>query len=71
MGMGCRSETGLYVEDHCEAIWLGGKKHGRVGETYNIGGDNQPPNLQIVETTICEVLDELLPRFENISLTNR
>lgn len=49
----------LYVGDHCEAIRavLAG---GRVGETYNIGGWNEKPNLDIVET-ICGLLDELCP----------
>jgi dTDP-glucose 4,6-dehydratase len=63
-GDGLQIRDWLYVEDHCEAIWLV-VKHGRLGETYNIGGDNQPPNLQIV-TTICEILDELLPNSENV-----
>jgi dTDP-glucose 4,6-dehydratase len=49
----------LYVEDHCNAI-----RHvlarGRVGETYNIGGNNEKPNLEIVHT-ICAALDALRP----------
>jgi dTDP-glucose 4,6-dehydratase len=47
----------LYVEDHCDAIRtvLSG---GKPGETYNIGGWNEKPNLEIVET-ICSILDEL------------
>jgi dTDP-glucose 4,6-dehydratase len=63
-GDGLQIRDWLYVEDHCEAIWMVVKK-GRLGETYNIGGDNQPPNLQIV-STICEILDELLPDSENV-----
>jgi len=47
----------LYVEDHCEAIWTIIQK-GELGESYNIGGGNQPTNLNIVRT-ICEILDEL------------
>jgi dTDP-glucose 4,6-dehydratase len=49
----------LYVGDHCAAI----RKvlaDGRVGETYNIGGWNEKPNLEIVQT-ICALLDELHP----------
>src|SRR6202048_678372 len=49
----------LFVADHCEAI----RKvlaEGRIGETYNIGGKNEKPNLEIV-TTICSILDELRP----------
>lgn len=50
----------LYVEDHCDAI--AAVLHGGIpGETYNIGGGNEKPNLEIVET-ICELVDELSPR---------
>jgi len=35
-------------------------RKGRPGETYNIGGDNQPANLEIV-SDICAILDELVP----------
>jgi dTDP-glucose 4,6-dehydratase len=49
----------LYVEDHCDAIQSVIAK-GRVGETYNIGGNNEKQNLEIVQT-ICAILDELRP----------
>ena len=49
----------LYVDDHCEAI-LRIVQNGKVGETYCVGGDNQPPNIEIVKT-ICDILDELQP----------
>lgn len=49
----------LFVQDHCEAICLVLKK-GKIGETYNIGGENQPFNIEIVNM-ICEILDELRP----------
>ncbi len=58
-GDGLQVRDWLYVEDHCEAIHLVLKK-GRLGETYAIGGNNQPTNLEIVRT-ICDVMDELLP----------
>ncbi len=58
-GDGMQVRDWLYVEDHCEAIWQV-LQHGRHGETYNIGGDNQPPNIEIVKT-ICALLDELRP----------
>lgn len=58
-GDGQQVRDWLYVEDHCEAIWLVANR-GRLGETYNVGGDNQPPNLQVVRT-ICGILDELAP----------
>jgi dTDP-glucose 4,6-dehydratase len=50
----------LYVEDHCDAIATV-LRAGHPGETYNIGGWNEKPNLQIVET-ICDLVDEMSPR---------
>jgi dTDP-glucose 4,6-dehydratase len=50
----------LYVEDHCEAIATV-LRGGRLGETYNIGGWNEKPNLEIVHA-ICDLLDEMAPR---------
>ena len=47
-GDGMQVRDWLYVEDHCEAIWAIVNR-GRVGETYNIGGDNQPANIQVVK----------------------
>ncbi len=58
-GDGLQIRDWLYVEDHCEAIHLVLEK-GRLGETYNIGGGNQPTNLEIVQH-ICSILDELQP----------
>ena len=49
----------LYVEDHCSAI-REVLARGRVGETYNIGGWNEKPNIEIV-LTVCRLLDELRP----------
>ncbi len=46
----------LYVEDHCAAI-LEVLQKGQVGETYNIGGNNEKQNIEIVQT-ICDILDE-------------
>jgi len=50
----------LYVEDHCAAIQTV-LERGVPGETYNIGGWNEKPNIEIVER-VCELLDEMLPR---------
>lgn len=58
-GDGQQIRDWLYVEDHCEAIKLV-LTQGRVGETYNIGGNNQPSNLEIVNQ-LCDLLDELVP----------
>lgn len=59
-GDGMQIRDWLYVDDHSEAIRRVIAR-GTPGETYNVGGDNQPPNIEIV-TTICEILDELQPR---------
>ena len=61
-GDGQQIRDWLYVKDHCSAIRavLAG---GRLGETYNIGGWNEKPNLDIVHT-VCDLLDELKPRTD-------
>jgi dTDP-glucose 4,6-dehydratase len=58
-GDGMQIRDWLYVRDHCSAIRavLAG---GRVGQTYNVGGWNEKPNIEIVKT-ICALLDELRP----------
>jgi len=58
-GDGMQVRDWLYVGDHCSAIRsvLAG---GRIGQTYNIGGWNEQPNIEIVQT-ICALLDELRP----------
>jgi dTDP-glucose 4,6-dehydratase len=61
-GDGQQIRDWLYVEDHAAAIWLVLQK-GRVGETYNIGGLNEKPNIEIVQT-ICRLLDEKSPRAD-------
>jgi dTDP-glucose 4,6-dehydratase len=58
-GDGKQIRDWLYVIDHCIAIHQVLSK-GRIGETYNIGGNNQPTNLEII-LQICEILDERLP----------
>jgi dTDP-glucose 4,6-dehydratase len=58
-GDGKQIRDWLYVADHCEAISLT-LKHGLPGETYNIGGENQITNLELV-TMICNLLDEYAP----------
>jgi dTDP-glucose 4,6-dehydratase len=52
----------LYVEDHCEAISTV-LRRGQPGDTYNIGGWNEKPNIEIVET-ICDLVDEMAPGKE-------
>jgi dTDP-glucose 4,6-dehydratase len=58
-GTGGNVRDWLYVDDHADALWTV-LHSGRVGETYNIGADNQRTNLEIVRL-LCGVLDELLP----------
>jgi dTDP-glucose 4,6-dehydratase len=55
-GDGQQVRDWLYVDDHCAAIDAI-LRRGQVGETYNIGGDNQPTNLLVVQT-LCALLDE-------------
>jgi len=50
----------LYVEDHADALLLVATK-GVLGRSYNIGGENERTNLQLVQT-ICAILDRLRPR---------
>ena len=61
-GDGMQIRDWLYVKDHCSAIRrvLEG---GRLGEIYNVGGWNEKPNLEIVNT-VCALLDELRPRAD-------
>lgn len=49
----------LYVEDHCSAI-LRVLEAGRPGEVYNVGGNSERTNLQVIDT-LCSLLDELVP----------
>jgi dTDP-glucose 4,6-dehydratase len=58
-GDGMNVRDWLYVGDHCSAIRAVLEK-GRLGETYNVGGWNEMPNLTIVET-LCGLLDEMRP----------
>jgi dTDP-glucose 4,6-dehydratase len=49
----------LYVVDHCRAIWRV-LEAGRPGEVYNVGGNSEKTNLEVVDT-LCALLDECLP----------
>ncbi|MFV1859870.1 MAG: dTDP-glucose 4,6-dehydratase [Anaerolineales bacterium] len=63
-GDGQQIRDWLYVEDHCEAIWKV-LREGRPGETYNMGGDSQPTNLDLARR-LCGMLDELLPESAHV-----
>ena len=58
-GKGLNIRDWLYVEDHCRAIHTVIEK-GKPGQTYNIGGNNEITNIQIVEA-ICAILDNEIP----------
>ncbi|MEM9410047.1 MAG: dTDP-glucose 4,6-dehydratase [Planctomycetota bacterium] len=57
-GNGQNIRDWLYVEDHCSAIQAV-LEEGRIGEMYNIGGDSERTNVQVVET-ICDLVDQHL-----------
>ncbi len=59
-GRGVNVRDWLYVEDHADALRLV-LEHGRVGETYNIGGGAERKNIDVVRQ-LCKVLDELHPQ---------
>ena len=58
-GDGMQVRDWLFAVDHCRAI-IAVLNAGRIGETYNIGGNNQRSNIEVV-TRICALLDELVP----------
>lgn len=61
-GDGSNIRDWLYVEDHADALLLVAQK-GALGRSYNIGGENERTNLELVKT-ICSILDDLRPRGE-------
>ena len=64
-GKGDNVRDWLYVEDHARALWLI-NQNGTPGETYNIGGNNEYTNLEVVQNC-CAILDELRPKAESYS----
>jgi dTDP-glucose 4,6-dehydratase len=64
-GDGQQVRDWLYVKDHCSAIRRV-LQAGHLGQTYNVGGWNEKPNLEIVHT-VCALLDELRPRADGAS----
>jgi dTDP-glucose 4,6-dehydratase len=61
-GDGMQIRDWLYVKDHCSAIRRV-LEAGRLGEVYNVGGWNEKPNIEIVQT-ICQLLDEMRPKAD-------
>lgn len=62
-GNGQQVRDWLYVEDHVNALYQV-VINGQVGETYNIGGNNEKTNINVVQS-ICDILDELKPSNQN------
>ncbi len=62
-GKGENVRDWLHVEDHAEALTLV-LRRGRPGETYNVGGDSERKNIEVVHA-ICALLDEMLPGSPN------
>lgn len=62
-GRGDNVRDWLHVEDHAEAL-IAVLQRGRLGESYNVGGDSERRNIDVVRT-ICRILDDLLPDSPN------
>tara|TARA_B100000242_G_C43053792_1_gene492588 strand:+ start:2834 stop:3901 length:1068 start_codon:yes stop_codon:yes gene_type:complete len=62
-GDGSQIRDWLYVDDHANALVKVITK-GKIGETYNIGGNNEKSNLEVVEL-ICKILEDLAPSKPN------
>ena len=67
-GTGENVRDWLYVQDHCDAINMVLQK-GIIGETYNVGGNNEIQNIQIVRD-ICTILDKIKPAESRNSIIN-
>lgn len=68
-GDGMQVRDWLFVKDHCSAIRRV-LDAGTTGETYNVGGWNEKPNIEIVKT-VCALLDDLRPRADGQSYTTQ
>ncbi len=68
-GDGQQIRDWIYVKDHCSAIRRV-LEAGKLGETYNVGGWNEKPNLDVVHT-ICSILDSLRPKADGTSYASQ
>ena len=68
-GDGQQIRDWLYVKDHSSAI-REILKQGQIGETYNVGGQNEKTNLEVVEA-LCTILDELKPKSDGKSYADQ
>lgn len=64
-GKGNQIRDWVHVDDHCQAIDLVVTR-GQIGETYNVGGNNEQMNLEVVKR-ICALMDKLLPQEDPYS----
>ena len=64
-GLGDNVRDWLYVDDHARALSLVFEQSA-VGETWNVGGNNEKTNLEVVDT-LCQLLDRLQPRADGLS----
>lgn len=64
-GDGMQIRDWLYVADHCSAIRLT-LERGRVGQVYNIGGDSEKTNVDVIKA-ICTALDDVVPRDDGVT----
>jgi dTDP-glucose 4,6-dehydratase len=64
-GRGENIRDWLHVEDHCRALWRV-VTQGALGQTYNIGGNNEMRNIDLV-SLLCEIMDRLHPRKDDAS----
>ncbi|OCL19137.1 dTDP-glucose 4,6-dehydratase [Gilliamella sp. wkB171] len=62
-GNGRQIRDWIYVEDHAKALYSV-LINGKIGETYNIGANNESTNIVLVEK-LCKILDELAPQYKN------
>ena len=68
-GDGSNIRDWLYVEDHADALLLV-LEEGALGRSYNIGGENERSNLELVQT-LCAILDEMRPRADGGSYADQ
>jgi dTDP-glucose 4,6-dehydratase len=68
-GRGSNVRDWIYVEDHCDALWRAVTR-GKSGEKYNVGGNSERTNFQVV-LTLCNILDRAVPAACNPVLRNK
>ena len=68
-GDGSQIRDWLYVDDHCNAI-IKVLEGGKVGEVFNVGGNNEKSNIEVVNL-ICKHLDQIIPKNDNKSYSSQ